>query len=319
MSLLQNHDALSSSTPGPARDRALRFPGQLRALPSIALPLALLLTAAPAAAQEGYHVLEGTPDQLYLAPLDGSPPSPVGDLAVEDIFGLAFDSSGELYGVSAATDELLTIDPGTAQVTSVGPLGFDASVAGGLTFDPAGDLWLVNDNNVYSVDPATGQATFLGALSVAEEVVRGLSACGEQLTALYYEPGNIQGLASIDPTTLVFQTLGAPSPAPSSSPAGVDHHGNRTFSLENHYSLILPIPMTTGTFLVRWIPEGGLGEETWLDHADSLSFAIGPPRADCPAPSTAVVEVSTLSSPALLALFALLAIIATLFLARRTI
>ncbi len=54
-----------------------------------------------------------------------------------------------LYGVSAAIDSLVVIDTTNAEVSVVGPLGFDVERAGGLTFDPDGVLWLVSDNHVY--------------------------------------------------------------------------------------------------------------------------------------------------------------------------
>ena len=45
-----------------------------------------------------------------------------------------------MYAIDATTDSLVRIDPLTAQIYEVGPIGFDVG-AGCLDFDPEGNLW----------------------------------------------------------------------------------------------------------------------------------------------------------------------------------
>jgi hypothetical protein len=276
------------------------------------LPFLLLWASAAAAQNDAYSVV-GI-DQLFRVPLFEGSPVEVGTLPVTSIFGLAFDGAGTLYGVSADTDELLVIDPDTAQVTSVGPLGFDVSIQGGLTFDPAGDLWLVSDNDLYSVDAQDGQATLFGDLASSVDVW-GLSACGDQLTALYNGPGGEKGLASIDTATVTLEISSEHNPLGTHPPAGVDWFQGQVFSLENRVSVITPPPMTEGSFLIRLTDMGVFLDERWLMYPLSLAFAIGPPPSVCR--PLAPVDVPALSPAGVLALAGLLAFCAVAVISRR--
>ncbi len=273
--------------------------------------LLVLLTSSPLAAQQnGYSIVDSDPDQLFLVPLDGATPVPVGVLSVEDILGLAFDSSGTLYGVSADTDSLVIVDPTSAQVTSVGALGFDASVAGGVTFDPDGLLWLVSDNDAYTVDPASGQAELQGYIEAPVEVM-GLSACGNQLTAIYHGGGGEVGLATIHKETLDLEIVNEFSPHYANPPAGVDWHDGEIFAIETKPGgIITPSPMNWGSFLVHLSSSGVLLDKNWLMYPASLAFAIGPPLP-------CVAEIPVLSMAGALTLGALLAIGGIVTLARR--
>jgi hypothetical protein len=85
--------------------------------------------------------------------------------------GLAVDpTSGVLYGLlqtSIATDTLVTIDPATAVVTSVGAMNISGRIFGEIVFDAGGNLYGVtggsgaNRNTLFSIDktnPATQTA-----------------------------------------------------------------------------------------------------------------------------------------------------------------
>jgi hypothetical protein len=79
--------------------------------------------------------------------------------------GLAFDSSGNLFGLY---DDLYSIDPTNAEVTPIGPLGFRAGAA---DFDPSENLYVVELNGEGSevlgtVNLETGAASVIGTLSV---------------------------------------------------------------------------------------------------------------------------------------------------------
>ncbi|MCA9708045.1 MAG: hypothetical protein KDK70_19485 [Myxococcales bacterium] len=84
------------------------------------------------------------------------------------VCGLEFYSDGMLYGVDAS-DNLLTFDPATGQITGSTPVTLmgggvlDISSCG-MAFDCTEDRLLIAngiDETIYSVDPATGVATVL--------------------------------------------------------------------------------------------------------------------------------------------------------------
>ncbi len=269
------------------------------------LILAILqVLGPPGAAALGVSVADTNPDELYWIPSLGADPVLIGQLAVDDIFGLAFDHDFVLYGVSAAMDSLVVIDTTNAQVSVVGPLGFDAERAGGLTFDPDGVLWLVSGNHVYTVDSQTGNAQLQGIVPGQDEIY-GLTACGGHLSALVEYAGQA-GIAQLNTVTLTLETAQYLDPYLSRSPAGLDWQGYDLYAINNRTSAIgTPNPADVGSFLHRFSYNVIPLEDTQLMWADSLAFASGPPLSECPVYS---VDVPTLSRGRMLALFVLLAL-----------
>jgi hypothetical protein len=98
------------------------------------------------------------------------------------IGGLAFDSHGVLYGVSA-TDfaRLYTLDPHTAATTLVGPLYAGFVFEGGLAFEPGtGTLYGANLESsgaphLMKIDAASGAGTDLGLIAGGEHDFGGLA------------------------------------------------------------------------------------------------------------------------------------------------
>ena len=87
------------------------------------------------------------------------------------MFGIAVDSIGRMFGIDVLGDRLFAIDKNTAQISSIGPLGFSANGALGFDFDDAtGTLYLttIDDasgtSNLYTVNTLTGQASLIGPL-----------------------------------------------------------------------------------------------------------------------------------------------------------
>ncbi|MFG0320571.1 MAG: hypothetical protein ACF8XB_25085 [Planctomycetota bacterium JB042] len=85
-----------------------------------------------------------------------------------DFNGLAFDASGQLYGIDGWTNSLWTIDhqnPGGPGTTPVGaPFGATVHVGyfGGMAYDPGTSrLWAYGfaSHALFTIDPATGVAT----------------------------------------------------------------------------------------------------------------------------------------------------------------
>ncbi|MCP3993592.1 MAG: hypothetical protein GY722_00805 [bacterium] len=265
---------------------------------------AMLVFASPGVAAVGVSVANTNPDELYWIPSLEADPVLVGQLSVDDIFGLAFDEDFVLYGVSSGIDSLVVIDATDAQVSVVGSLGFDVGRAGGLTFDPNGVLWLVSDNQVYIVDSQTGSAQLQGVVSGQGEI-HGLTACGGYFPVLIEDAGQA-GIARLNMETLTLEAALYYDPHFSEFPAGLDWNGNDLYAINNRTSPIgTPDPTTVGSFLHRFsynaIPLG----EARLMGARSLAFASGPPLSKCPLSS---IEVPTLSRGSMLGLALLLAL-----------
>jgi hypothetical protein len=111
-------------------------------------------------------------DLLYTAAFAASKWVPVGtdgDLGSSVLQGLAFDASGDLYGVGVKGD-LYAIDRTTPSATSIGTTGGDYD-GQALEFDAAGVLYRTREL-LWEVDPATGKSTTIG--DTGETDIRGL-------------------------------------------------------------------------------------------------------------------------------------------------
>jgi hypothetical protein len=141
--------------------------------------LVLLLLAAVQASASAAVVLYVHDDSNNLATVDlgTGAVNIIGNFglnpALEPITDIAFDPSGNLYGVSFKTDAsgstLYRIDATTAALTSIGPLGLIAENA--LVFGADGTLYTAGlfgttlsamDTTLYTVNTSTGAATPLG-------------------------------------------------------------------------------------------------------------------------------------------------------------
>ena len=125
-------------------------------------------------ADTGVKTDQMTPEYVLADPNAGRDP---------DIVGLAYAPDGQLYGIDAATDSLVTVSTGGAMYT-VGPLGIDVNgTMGGFDIESDGGppLFLavlqtagpMGGSSAWAIDPATGHATSLGALAVDD--VRGVA------------------------------------------------------------------------------------------------------------------------------------------------
>lgn len=92
----------------------------------------------------------------------------LGAFGVGDVFAIAPDEDLGLFGVSAATDEVLRIDPDDGSSTVVGPLGSDWFTLGATWNETEQQLLGLSGNtdSLYDLDIVTGEATLLQALGV---------------------------------------------------------------------------------------------------------------------------------------------------------
>jgi len=127
------------------------------------------------------------------------------------IGGIAFDSSGKLYGISlTATAQLYEIDTSTGSATAIGPLGIGFLFEGGLAFDSGGrligvDQGTAGDAKTFEINTATGAATIIGPTPGEDRDVNGLTREGNVIYGID-RPSNTLG--RLDATTGSYSAIG---------------------------------------------------------------------------------------------------------------
>ncbi len=93
-----------------------------------------------------------------------------------EIFGIAVDPIGRMFGVDVLGDRLFAIDKHTGEAASIGSLGFNAAGVVGLDFDDVtGTLYLTAlDNaasigNLYTLNTLTGEASVVGQMGEGDQ------------------------------------------------------------------------------------------------------------------------------------------------------
>jgi hypothetical protein len=111
---------------------------------------------------------------------------------------LAFDSAGNLYGVSSAGGaNLYTINLATGQATQVGPSGVGGTSGGGLAISPGGVFYATpNSSQFGTYDPNTGIYS-----NIANPTRPGGS--GTSYAALAFDGNTLYGMNLATPTHLV--------------------------------------------------------------------------------------------------------------------
>lgn len=81
----------------------------------------------------------------------------LGATGVGDMGGISFAGTGKLYGISQASNQLMTLDPFTGRASVVGALGFNLS-ASGIAYDCSTDTLYGADasGTIFQVDTETG-------------------------------------------------------------------------------------------------------------------------------------------------------------------
>jgi PEP-CTERM motif len=96
----------------------------------------------------------------------------LGVIGYNNVYALGFNNNGTLYGISQASNELLTIDTTTGVGTGVAGVGL-ADVYD-LAFRPEDDTMFVADSgteSLYTMDPSTGATTLVGPYGSSTNVV----------------------------------------------------------------------------------------------------------------------------------------------------
>ena len=110
-------------------------------------------------------------DVLYeINPATGNT-TPIGPIGFVDVFALGFDQSGQLFGVSDVTKQLISIDTETGNGTLIGTI--DLLQVFDIASRPEDDVMFVADTvaaTLYTIDTATGFVTAVGPYGAALNV-----------------------------------------------------------------------------------------------------------------------------------------------------
>ena len=161
-----------------------------------------------------------------------------------------FDDKGTLWGVTAFTSQLVTIDPGTGGITEIAPLtGVLPNHNNiGLSFDQSsGTLYFISDNVnssatdglLYSVNTATGELTPIGELGTPQPVWLEIDNNGNA----YMGDANTNSLYAVDLTTGEATLIG--------SFGGINLYPVRHGASFDHASNTLYMVATIDDFLVQ--------------------------------------------------------------------
>lgn len=132
------------------------------------------LAFSPGGVAYGTNMDSAATPRLFTIDLQSGAATLVGQIGTgrHDVNGLAWRSDGELIGIDRETNALLVIDPGTAAVSSIIPLGVTVGAVSGMsargdegffnTSGPSGSY--PGTNELFSVDLFSGAHTLIGSL-----------------------------------------------------------------------------------------------------------------------------------------------------------
>jgi plastocyanin len=156
--------------------------------------------------------------RLWLIDVTNQNATLIGDTGFDRLGGIAFDSTGTLYGVSGGSGfpgTLLTIDPTNGTATVVGPISDPNAAVDGLRFNSQGVLYggafdnSLGVGKLVTIDPSNGNV-----LSSLTLVGSGNSFCPgiafDSLDVLYGSRGNSSG--RLEDTDLIDQVTGVLTP-----------------------------------------------------------------------------------------------------------
>lgn len=130
--------------------------------------------------------------------------------------GIAFDSAGNLYGItSAGGANLCSININTGHATEIGPSGELFTVGGGLSISPTGIFYCVPEgDNFGTIDPTTGVYSFIGTSATPAGAGSSYSALAFDSSGTLYgiDLGETSDLVTFDLNTGAIDDLGTSVP-----------------------------------------------------------------------------------------------------------
>lgn len=186
-------------------------------------------------------------------------------------------SEGLLYSVDHLTGNLLTIDPDTAAVQTVGPVGFN--LVEGLTYYPPSDSLLAVDNatdQLISINRYSGVGTAIGP--IGHDFVFGLTY-SEANDVLYAVDTQSNDLLTLNPLSgaasnampLGFDFIGGLTDNPSTGVLyGADYGSDQIFVADLGGGLIGPIVDVAPSSLQ------GIAYDPTINDLYAISVEVGP-------------------------------------------
>jgi hypothetical protein len=111
-------------------------------------------------------------DRLYqIDPLTGAA-ALIGAVGFSDVFGLAFDNSGKLFGVEENTGNFISIDAATGAGSLISALGKSTGWYD-LAARPEDNVMFISqaaDEQLYTIDLTTGSTTLVGAYNLSSNI-----------------------------------------------------------------------------------------------------------------------------------------------------
>ncbi|MCX7833729.1 MAG: DUF4394 domain-containing protein [Ignavibacteria bacterium] len=163
-----------------------------------------------------FIVSYSTASQLYSLNLTTGAATAIGSPQTGLVIDIGCSSGGNLYGVEISNDNLVSINKTTGVLTVIGPIGFNANYAQGMSWDHSTDSCFYASYNATSssgelrrVNLQTGATTLIGAFASSAEV-DGFAIPGAPGPQIVHTPlANTTNLNGPYPVNAVITTVGS--------------------------------------------------------------------------------------------------------------
>lgn len=205
---------------------------------------------ATAGTGDGNHLYQIDPVQLVSAHVGKVDASPVVDSPTP--LAIAFSPGGELYAIDIVSDSLLRIDKNTGAALVVGALGYDASFAQDMSFDPRdGTLYWAGyfgsgNSQIMTIDLETGAATPVGnigsggaeLMSFTTAVANDVVSCMSPTAVSWLNLGQTSGAVAPLATESVSVSVNVPDQMPLGK-----HHAVLCLQSDDPYQSMMLVPV----------------------------------------------------------------------------
>lgn len=214
-------------------------------------------------------IYASTTDALYIIDVDALTSTFIGIFGIDFMIDIAIDGNGIMYGYSLTDNNLYQINKGTAAITLIGNIGFDANYGQGLTWDSGSDQLLMAAFNGGTfqaefrlVDRTTGNTQLIGVLG--STVPGGTNQLGWIATPISTLPDWIAA-SLMEGTVLPGQSLEVELTFDATELIGnVDYYADVNIESNDPVTPVLTVPVTLST---TGTPEIAV-DPTTLDFGD---------------------------------------------------
>ena len=199
----------------------------------------------------------------------------IGTTSFGSVTCLEYSEEGFLFGIDAQSDTLIRIDPQTAAIETIGPLGVDFPYGvGDLALDDAGQLWYLAEGELYRIDRVTGNANH--ECQGASPDLHGLTFLDGRLvtsSGLYMPPEPGCGL----------KYVGVGSNSIATGPDG-----------RIYWIYITTVPWDPFFIIARFDPDSGARQDLFISRTGLEGLAVAPGQLLLPIPGLGRLGVSIL-------------------------